>query len=93
MKDYNYTHKEFKRDSNSLLQRFNNNEVDLDTYRTENKNLLKKLSTKEILKDSRGLNTAARMAAIDQMSRKHNIDQKKLEELEEINLSQTKSDV
>jgi len=87
MKDYNYTHKEFKRDSNSLLQRFNNNEVDLDTYRTENKNLLKKLSTKEILKDSRGLNTAARMAAIDQVSREHNIDQKKLEEFYDTDLS------
>ena len=87
MKDYNYTNKEFERDSNSLLQRFNNNEINLETYRTENKNLHKKLSTKEILKNSRGLNAAARLAAIDKVSREHNIDQKKLEEFYDTDLS------
>ena len=50
MKDYNYTNKKFERDSNSLLQRFNNNEINLETFQKENKNLHNKLSTKEILK-------------------------------------------
>jgi hypothetical protein len=69
MKDYNYTNKKFERDSNSLLQRFHNNEINLETFRTENKKLHNKLSTKEILKNSRGLNAAARLAAIDKVSR------------------------
>ena len=87
MKDYNYTNKKFERDSNSLLQRFHNNEINLETFRTENKKLHNKLSTKEILKNSRGLNAAARLAAIDKVSREHNIDQKKLEEFYNTDLS------
>ena len=35
---------------------------------------------REILKDSRGLNTAAQLSAIDEISREKNIDQKKLYE-------------
>ena len=87
MKDYNYTNKKFEKDSHSLLQRFNNNEINLETFRTENKNLHNKFSTKEILKNSRGLNAAARLAAIDKISREHNIDQKKLEKFYDTNLS------
>ena len=87
MKDYNYTNKKFERDSNSLLQRFNNNEINLETFQKENKNLHNKLSTKEILKNSRGLNAAARLAAIDKVSREYNIDQKKLEKFYDTDLS------
>ena len=87
MKDYNYTNKQFTRDSNSLLQRFNSNEINLETYQTENKRLHSKLSTKEILKNSRGLNAAARLSAIDKVSREHNIDQKKLEKFYDTDLS------
>jgi|TARA_R100000455_G_C6271311_1_gene127496 hypothetical protein len=87
MKDYNYTNKQFTRDSNNLLQRFNNNEINLETFRTENKNLHSKLSTKEILKNSRGLNAAARLSAIDKVSREYGIDQEKLEKFYDTDLN------
>jgi len=87
MKDYNYTNKQFTKDSNSLLHRFNSEEINLETYQTENKNLVKKLPTKEMLKNSLGLNAAATLSATDKVSREYNIDQEKLEKFYDTDLS------
>ena len=79
MKDYNYTHKQYKKDSQSLIQSYNNDEIDAETFKTEHRKFFKKLPTKELLKDTNGLNTAARLSAIDTLSREQNIDKKKLD--------------
>ena len=79
MKDHNYTHKQYTKDKQNLLQSLNNNDIDLETYETENKNLIRKLTTKEILKDSRGVNAAAQISAVDNLTRELNIDRKELE--------------
>jgi len=79
MKDYNYTHKQYKKDDHDLLQRYNNDEINFETYKTERRKFFKKLPTKEIIKDSVGLNAAARLSAMDIISREKNIDEKKLE--------------
>lgn len=76
MKDHNYTHKQYTKDNQNLLQRYNSNDIDLETYQNENKNLIKKLTTKEILKDSRGVNSVAQLSAIDTLTRELNIDEK-----------------
>ena len=87
MKDHNYTHKQYTKDNQNLLQRYNSNDIDLETYQNENKNLIKKLTTKEILKDSRGVNSAAQLSAIDTLTRELNIDEKKLEKFYDRELS------
>ena len=87
MKDHNYTHKQYTKDNQNLLQRYNSNDIDLETYQNENKNLIKKLTTKEILKDSRGVNSVAQLSAIDTLTRELNIDEKKLEKFYDRGLS------
>ena len=79
MSQESYTYKQYSKDKNNLLRSYDNNEIDIDYYKEKVRELHKKLPTKEIIKDSRGMDQAARLAAIDTINRTKKIEKEKLE--------------
>ena len=79
MSQESYTYKQYSRDKNNLSRSYDNNEIDENSYKEKVSELHKKLPTKEILKDPRGMDQAARLAAIDTVNRTQKIEKEKLE--------------
>ena len=74
MSQESYTYTQYSKDKNDLSRSYDNNEIDIDYYKEKVRELHKKLPTKEIIKDSRGMDQAARLAAIDTVNRTKKIE-------------------
>ena len=79
MSQESYTYKQYSKDKNDLSRSYDNNEIDENSYKEKVRELHKKLPTKEIIKDSMGMDQAARLAAIDTVNRTKKIEKEKLE--------------